>query len=167
MFIPKYRPIGIVQKPLCGLVLHFGGGGSASQPCEAAWVGVPCHQGLKTPPVKVFVSPSSLKTMRAVYRRLKSNVVVEPLLFDEDELDAQAFLAMMAVDPSESTPLYVEIILVCYSLIMFYKVLISYSLSFVTLARIIRIGNSGKSSTAVNGLLTPRNVEAWSNEWLY
>jgi len=36
---------------------------------------------------------------------------VEPLLFTEDELDAQAFLSMMAVESSESAPLYMQVLL--------------------------------------------------------
>jgi hypothetical protein len=50
--------------------------------------------------------------MRAVYAPLGHRVIVEPLLFGEDELDAEAFLSMMAVGPSESAPLYVQLILV-------------------------------------------------------
>jgi hypothetical protein len=40
------------------------------------------------------------------------NVTVEPLLFTEDELDAQAFLSMMAVESSGSAPLYMQVFLV-------------------------------------------------------
>lgn len=74
-------------------------------------MGVPSFQGVNVPPVRVFVSRSSLNTMRAVYAPLGDNVTVEPLLFSEAELDAEAFLSMMAVS-SESAPLYVQIILV-------------------------------------------------------
>ncbi|KAG5648683.1 hypothetical protein DXG03_000029 [Asterophora parasitica] len=49
--------------------------------------------------------------MRAVYEPLGDHVVVEPLTFSESELDAQAFLSMMAVGSSDSAPLYVQIIL--------------------------------------------------------
>ncbi|KAF7981653.1 hypothetical protein HWV62_32764 [Athelia sp. TMB] len=111
MFILSYTPIGALAKPLCGLVLHFGEGGQASRPCEAAWVGVPTFQGVRTPPVRVFVAPSSLNTMRAVYAPLGDGVVVEPLLFNEAELDAEAFLSMMGVTGSERAPLYIQIIL--------------------------------------------------------
>jgi hypothetical protein len=117
MFISEFPPIGSLDKPLCGLVLHFGEGGVGSQPCEAAWVGVPNCEGFETPPVKVFVSKSCLKTMRTVYSVLGDRVVVEPLLFSEDELDAEAFLTMMAVDSSESAPLYVQAILVSMQLV--------------------------------------------------
>ena len=50
--------------------------------------------------------------MRSVYARLGGDVTVEPLLFDEAELDASAFLSMMAVGASESAPLYIQILLV-------------------------------------------------------
>jgi hypothetical protein len=50
--------------------------------------------------------------MRAVYAPLGDGVTVEPLLFSQDELDAQAFLSMMAVGSSESAPLYIQGILV-------------------------------------------------------
>jgi hypothetical protein len=50
--------------------------------------------------------------MRRVYAPLGDNVTVEPLYFSESELDAQAFLSMMAVGSSESAPLYVQIVLV-------------------------------------------------------
>lgn len=55
--------------------------------------------------------------MKAVYAPLGWNVTVEPLLFSEAELDAEAFLSMMAVGSSESAPLYVQIILVIFIII--------------------------------------------------
>lgn len=112
MLIPNDRRIGSLAKPLCGLVLHKSDGGLNSCPNEAAWVGVPKDILTKVPKVKVFVSPSSLNTMKAVYKPLGKNILVEPLYFTEDELDAQAFLCMMAVGSSESAPLYVQIMLV-------------------------------------------------------
>ncbi|KAG0699760.1 hypothetical protein DFH29DRAFT_1013541 [Suillus ampliporus] len=97
MLIPKLQEIGSLQRPLAGLVLHFGEGGSGSLPSEAAWIGVPTTEGVRTPKVRVFVSKSSLNTMKRVYAPLGKNVQVAPLLFNEAELDAQAFLSMMAV----------------------------------------------------------------------
>ncbi|CAL1701481.1 unnamed protein product [Somion occarium] len=111
MFIPKFPAIGSLEKPLSGLVLHFGEGGPSARPCEAAWVGVSTYAGADAPPIRVYVSRSSLQTMRGVYSALGPNVVVEPLVFSEFELDAEAFLSMMAVGSSESAPLYVQIIL--------------------------------------------------------
>jgi len=112
MLIPGCASTGSLTTPLSGLVIHFGEGGPSSLPSEAAWLGVPRSPGLQTPKVRVYVSRSSLNTMRAVYSSLGSHVVVEPLLFTEAELDAQAFLSMMAVGSSDSAPLYVQIILV-------------------------------------------------------
>ncbi|EEB93938.1 hypothetical protein MPER_07338, partial [Moniliophthora perniciosa FA553] len=94
MFIPQCPSIGLLQKPLSGLVLHFGEGGAA-------------------PSVNVNVSKSSLNTMKKVYAPLmkNGNVKVEPLLFDEGDLDAQTFLSMMAVGSSDGAPLYIQILL--------------------------------------------------------
>jgi hypothetical protein len=114
MLIPNWRGIGSVAKPLAGLVLHMGEGGPGSRPSEAAWVGLP-HPGLKgveCPSVVVYVSRSCLKTMRNVYNKLGSRVLVLPLVFNESELDAEAFLSLMAVGSSVAAPLYVQIILV-------------------------------------------------------
>lgn len=112
MFISNLRPLGFLQKPLSGLVLHFGEGGPSARPCEAAWVALSDIPAVRTPKVKVYVSRSSLKTMTAVYAPLGEHVTVEPLLLKKDELDAQAFLSMMAVGSSESAPLYIQGILV-------------------------------------------------------
>ncbi|KAG1832977.1 hypothetical protein EV424DRAFT_1622478 [Suillus variegatus] len=111
MFVPNMRSTGTLQKPLSGLVLHFGEGGPSSRPSEAAWISSSHIPGVQTPSVKVYVSRSSLKTMRAVYAPLGDGVTVEPLFFTQDELDAQAFLSMMAVGSSESAPLYIQGIL--------------------------------------------------------
>jgi hypothetical protein len=112
MLVPAYRPIGYLEKPLSGLVLHFGEGGPGSRPSEAAYLGVPRIDNIKTPAVQVFVSRSCLNTMREVYAPLGSRVKVDPLLFHESELDAAAFLSMMAVGSSESAPLYIQHVLV-------------------------------------------------------
>ncbi|KAL0582014.1 hypothetical protein V5O48_000072 [Marasmius crinis-equi] len=113
MLIPDCKPIGSLQKPLCGLVLHFGEGGSGSSPCEAAWIAASQSEGIQAPRVRVLVSRSSLNTMRGVYSSVASRgtVTVEPLLFDEGDLDAQTFLSMMAVGSSDAAPLYMQIIL--------------------------------------------------------
>lgn len=112
MLISNYSPIGTLERPLSGLVLHFGQGGPSSRPSEAAWVGVSETKDVRPPSVRVFVSHSSLKTMTAVYAPLGKNITVEPLFFTEDELDAESFLSMMCVSHSESAPLYIQIILV-------------------------------------------------------
>ena len=112
MFIPAYDPIGALSYPLAGLVLHYGEGGPGTRPSEVAWVSSTSQIGVKPPMVRVYVSRSSLNTMRAVYKPLGERVTVMPLLFKESELDAQAVLSMMAVGSSESAPLYMQIVLV-------------------------------------------------------
>ncbi|TFK76039.1 hypothetical protein BDN72DRAFT_831482 [Pluteus cervinus] len=111
MFVTDCPPIGSLKQPLAGLVLHFGEGGPGTSPCEAAWLARAVKPGITPPRVSVYVSKSSLNTMRAVYAPLGENVTVEPLYFDESELDAQAFLTMMALDQAEELPLYAQIIL--------------------------------------------------------
>lgn len=112
MLIPNLPHIGSLKKPLAGLVLHFGEGGPSSLPSEAAWIGVSKLNNVETPKVCVYVSRSSLNTMKRVYRPLGDKIEVKPLLFSQSELDAEAFLSMMSVGSSESAPLYVQIILV-------------------------------------------------------
>ena len=69
-------------------------------------------EGVRAPAVRVFVSRSSLGTMRKVYSGLGGAVEVQPLRFAEHELDAEAVLSMMAVEDSESAPLYMHRVLV-------------------------------------------------------
>jgi hypothetical protein len=64
------------------------------------------------PPVRVYVAPSSFKRMKKVYGHLGGNLEVKPLLFSESELDAAAFLSLMAVNSSENAPLYMQTVLV-------------------------------------------------------
>ncbi|TFY69493.1 hypothetical protein EVJ58_g371 [Rhodofomes roseus] len=49
--------------------------------------------------------------MKAVYAPLGGSVTVEPLLFRREELDAQAFLSMMAIGQSDHMPLYMQTVL--------------------------------------------------------
>ena len=110
--MPNHSAIGQLKKPLAGLVLHFGEGGAYSQPCEAAWVGIANRSAIKPPPVVVYVSKSSLNTMKNVYAPLGGQVTVKALRFSEEELDAQAFLSMMAIGQSDHVPLYMQTVLV-------------------------------------------------------
>jgi hypothetical protein len=114
MLIP-YGSIGQLAKPLSALVLHLGEGGPAATACEAAWLGVSSLQ-VAVPRVKVFVSPSCVETMKRVYSAVSKAIVVEPLYFEESELDAQSFKAMMGINLTEANPpLYIQIILVSAS----------------------------------------------------
>ena len=112
MLVPNCASIGSCKKALAGLVLHFSEGGTGALPCEAAWLGCAKTDAVCVPTVKVYVSKSSLTTMKRVYEPLGKKVVVEPLQFSESELDAQAILSMMAVGSSEHAPLYMQSLLV-------------------------------------------------------
>ncbi|KAF9008922.1 hypothetical protein BDQ17DRAFT_1301128 [Cyathus striatus] len=111
MLIPGFSAVGTLVKPLCGLVLHYGESGASALPSEAAWISQPVSSYIQSPPVVVYVSPSSLKTMQTVYSKLGSDIEVKPLYFQRSELDAAAFLSMMAISSTESAPLYMQIIL--------------------------------------------------------
>lgn len=113
MLIPKCPQIGDLSKPLSGLVLHFGEGGSSSLPCEAAWVGVPISEddSVKPPPVVVYVAKSSLQTMKATYAPLGKRVKIKPLVFSGKELDCEAVLSLMGLKSSENAPLYMLMVL--------------------------------------------------------
>jgi hypothetical protein len=115
MLIPGLAKIGSLDRALSGLVLHFGEAGAGAQPSEAAWLACPLNSTITPPRVVVYVSPSSLETMRAVYAKVSRKIIVEPLLFRKSELDAKAFLSLMAIHGStESAPLYMQTILVSY-----------------------------------------------------
>lgn len=114
MMISNFSAIGSLAKPLSGLVLHYGEGGANSLPNETAWLSSSISSFVKGPPVVVYVSRSSLQTMRAVYRPLGAKVSVEPLVFENSELDSAAILSMMAVGSVDSAPLYMQIILVSF-----------------------------------------------------
>jgi len=112
--IPGFDPIGNHRKALSGLVLHFGEAGTGTQPCEAAYLGLSRMEGFEAPEIKVYVSPTSLSKMKAVYKRLGLDVEVSPLLFTQSELDAKSFLSLMAVGTTSTdrTPLYMKMVLV-------------------------------------------------------
>jgi len=109
--ISDFPAIGSLTKPLAALVLHYGEGGSNALPNETAWLSSSVSSHITGPPVRVYVSKSSLQTMRTVYAPLGERVSVEPLLFSSSELDVAAILSMMAVGSSDSAPLYMQIIM--------------------------------------------------------
>jgi hypothetical protein len=114
MFVVGCRPLGRLVRPLSGLVLHVGETGACAAPCEAAYVSVSVIDNAVPPPVRVYVAPSSFKRMKKVYGHLE-NVEVKPLYFSESELDAPAFLSLMAVNSSDNAPLYMQTVLVSNS----------------------------------------------------
>ena len=58
------------------------------------------------------VTMNNINTMKKVYAKLGGAVVVKALQFSEEELDAQAFLSMMAIGQSDHVPLYMQTVLV-------------------------------------------------------
>lgn len=112
MLLTGSNAIGSMDKPLCGLVLHFGEGGPESQPSEATWLGSPLTADVGVPKIVVYVSPSSVKTMRKVYARVGPHVTVHPLVFNQAELDAKAFMSLMSIGSSDDAPLYMQTVLV-------------------------------------------------------
>lgn len=111
MFVTGCGALGRLVKPLSGLVLHVGETGACAAPCEAAYISKSVIDNAQPPPVRVYVAPSSLKRMKRVYEHLGGNLEVKPLLFSESELDAAAFLSLMAVNSSENAPLYMQTVL--------------------------------------------------------
>ncbi|KAG8898822.1 hypothetical protein FRB99_007131 [Tulasnella sp. 403] len=112
MLIPDEPLLGSLINPLAALVLHFGETGGAAKPCEAAFQCISKSTGTKPPKVRVFVSPSRLRTMNSLYRNeFGHRVEVLPLKFADNELDASAILAMMSVSNSHEPPLYVHLIM--------------------------------------------------------
>jgi len=111
MFVTGCAALGQLVKPLSGMILHVGETGACAAPCEAAYVGVSTVNNAKPPPVVVYVAPSSLKRMRQVYSRLGNNIEVKPLFFSPSELDAAAFLSLMALNSSDHAPLYMQTVL--------------------------------------------------------
>ena len=101
-----------LEHPLAGMVFHwdrFTSYGS-SQICEAAYL---CSVGI---PVRVFVSPSNLKNMKATYSNLPNlptgapTPVVVPLLFDESQLDVSKMMTMMGFGERQNDlPLYMQV----------------------------------------------------------
>lgn len=114
LLIPKFKPIGLLEEAMSALVLHFGEGGSSSLPSEVTWLGsISKAYDVELPKVRVFVSPSSIRTMRATYgTALGDKAEVHPMYFTEAELDAAAILSMMSISSPDQAPLYMHLVLV-------------------------------------------------------
>ncbi|KAG8898820.1 hypothetical protein FRB99_007129, partial [Tulasnella sp. 403] len=96
MLIPGDPRIGVLERPLSALVLHFGENAAGGQPCEAAFQCKTVDANVSPPAVRVYVSPTRLKTMKKVYRKnFGRRVEVLPLKIAHDELDASNILSMM------------------------------------------------------------------------
>ncbi len=106
-------PVGVLPKPLAGLVFHYDKFTSATttQLCEAAYL---CSSGV---PVRVLVSPSNYHNMSRLYSNLPGlpphgrRPKVVPLYLQEQQLNVSNMLTLMAVsDGSKSAPLYLEVL---------------------------------------------------------
>ncbi|KAI0033797.1 hypothetical protein K488DRAFT_46956, partial [Vararia minispora EC-137] len=111
MFVRNCPPIGKLVKPLSGLVFHLGDTGPNAKPCEAAFLSASMVKNAKAPSVRVYVSPGSVQRAGRLYGALCGDLEIEPLVFSEAELDAAAFLSLMAVGSSDSAPLYMQSVL--------------------------------------------------------
>ncbi|XXH01566.1 hypothetical protein Hte_007926 [Hypoxylon texense] len=105
---------GKLPHPLTGMVFHYDhyASYSSAQLCEQAYL---CSSGI---PVTVLVSPSNIWAMKRLYENLPGmkpgtpKPKVLPLYLDENRLDIQTILKLMAVDPTvKEPPLYMEIVM--------------------------------------------------------
>lgn len=105
---------GKLPNPLTGMVFHYDhyASYSSAQLCEQAYI---CSSGI---PVTVLVSPSNIWAMKRLYENLPGlkpgapKPKVLPLYLDENRLDIQTILKLMAVDPTaREPPLYMEIVM--------------------------------------------------------
>ena len=102
--------IGVLRKPLSGLVLHFGEFNSrdAFRPCEAAYLASPdgtFADGRSVRGVTVLVSPSNYVNLKTLYCAIPG-VTVRQLKLRSRDLTIQSMLTLMSVDSSSSQPLY-------------------------------------------------------------
>lgn len=81
---------------------------SSFRPCEAAFLARPSPQfqdQFVTPSVNVLVSPSNVANLKKAYSQIPG-VKVQPLRFLPKHLTVSSILAMMSVDQSQSSSLY-------------------------------------------------------------
>lgn len=159
MLVSGCEAIGVSEKALSGLVLHFGEGGAGTRPCEAAWLGNSEMKNVCSPPIRVFVSRSSLLTMRRAYAPLGASVTVEPLLFSEKELDVEAILSMMAVGSSDSAPLYMQRVMVSA---IAHESVSSIDVSILTVVRSPRRFCATSEKTSPSDVSCRRSMRQWT-----
>lgn len=108
----KPSRLGKLPRPLAGMVFHYDKftGFSSSQICEAAYL---CSTGI---PVTVLVSPSNFHRMKRAYENMPNlppnapKPVVAPLLLEENHLNIERMMKLMAVDEKEGkVALYMEV----------------------------------------------------------
>lgn len=99
--------IGKTPKPVAGVVFAYDAH-SSGVICEAACLA-------SSLPVNVLVSPSNYREMKKLYEQLpgaQNRIVVHPLFLDEQNLNTQRMLKLMAFNGSDGpVPLYMEVIM--------------------------------------------------------
>lgn len=104
--------LGVLHKPLSALIFQYDSftSRSAYNPSEIAFHSVanedfPGHPTAKS--VTVLVAPSNYINLKELYTNIPS-VQVRPFLLNPRELDISTMLTLMAVDQTETTPLYIN-----------------------------------------------------------
>ncbi|KAL2782498.1 hypothetical protein BJX66DRAFT_320559 [Aspergillus keveii] len=96
--------VGRLPSPLTAIVFHYDTfiSDNMGSPCEAAFLAT--HPGLE---VRVLCSPTNLRTIKGTYGRFNINVV--PLELDQEHLNTQRMLDLMAVGQDDGPmPLYMH-----------------------------------------------------------
>lgn len=102
--------LGSLQRPLSALIFHFGQYTSrlSFRPCEAAFLSYPhphfrdC-QGVSS--VNILVAPSNYHSLSTSYSQIPG-VRVRPFKLQSKDLNISSMLALMSVDQTQATPLY-------------------------------------------------------------
>jgi len=105
--------LGLLPNPLAGLVFHYDSFSSTmgGQVCEAAHL---CSAGIE---VTVLVSPSNYSRMKELYGNLPGlskgapRPRVEPLRIDQQYLNAERLMTLMAAESGGNSPLYMQSLL--------------------------------------------------------
>ncbi|KAI9778835.1 MAG: hypothetical protein M1816_003899 [Peltula sp. TS41687] len=103
--------LGLLEKPLSALVFHFEECSSrlSFRPSEAAFLAFP-RIPLANPiniRVRILVSPSNYLILSALYKQIPG-VMVQPFKLRPGDLNIATMLTLMAVDQTESVPLYMS-----------------------------------------------------------
>jgi hypothetical protein len=106
----KTPELGLLQSPLSALVFHFGQYTSrlSFRPCEAAFLAYPhplfreCS-GITS--VNILAAPSNYHNLKDSYRQIPG-VMVRPFKLRTKDLNIRSMLALMSVDQTQTTPLY-------------------------------------------------------------
>ncbi|KAL4912606.1 hypothetical protein BDW62DRAFT_216217 [Aspergillus aurantiobrunneus] len=98
--------VGRLPSPLTAIVFHYDTfiSDNMGSPCEAAFLAT--HSELE---VRVLCSPTNLRTIKGTYSRF--NIDVAPLELDQEHINTQRMLDLMAVGQDDGPmPLYMHIV---------------------------------------------------------